>query len=173
MTDAADLDGILESEREGYLAYRAKAAGTNVSEQTLLATDYLNHFNEIIMLLEIVPDMPDCLADAQAWQPKSYQDHFRDSSVHDKDLAIAAYDHVPSKYRKPFEETIQAMERLVFSGIERLSSAVGENADPDVLRLIATTTSRNLQRLMDHASAIIHGSDRALPQEEIDALIDG
>ena len=34
---------------------RAHTKGTNVNEETLLTTDYLNHFNEIIMLLEIVP----------------------------------------------------------------------------------------------------------------------
>ena len=39
--------------------------GKNINETTLLATDYLNHFNEIIMVLELVPDMPECLEEAQ------------------------------------------------------------------------------------------------------------
>ena len=47
------------------------------------------------MLLEMIPDMPDMLEDAQEWQPKSYKDHFRDSSIADKELAIEAYDIVP------------------------------------------------------------------------------
>jgi len=35
----------------------ARVAGKNINEKTLLATDYLNHFNEIIMLIELVPDL--------------------------------------------------------------------------------------------------------------------
>ncbi|HEY5598367.1 MAG TPA: hypothetical protein VIK47_06140, partial [Kiloniellales bacterium] len=54
--------------------------GKNIHEDTLLATDYLNHFNEVIMLIGMIPDMPECLRDAQAWQPKSYEEHFRDSA---------------------------------------------------------------------------------------------
>ena len=42
-------------------ALRKRARGSNVNEQTLLATDYLNHFNEVVMLLEMQPDMPDMI----------------------------------------------------------------------------------------------------------------
>ena len=41
-----------------YPEFCARAKGTNVNDRTLLATDYLNHVNEIIMLLELVPDAP-------------------------------------------------------------------------------------------------------------------
>ena len=68
---------------DGADAYRARIKGTNIDERTLLATDYLNHFNEIVMLLELVPDLPDCLEDAKEWRPKSYAEHFRDSGFVD------------------------------------------------------------------------------------------
>ena len=35
---------------------REKVRGTNINEHTLLATDYLNHLNEPIMLLEMVAE---------------------------------------------------------------------------------------------------------------------
>jgi len=38
-------------------------ADTNVNNNTFLETDYLNHFNEIVML--VVSDMPDILEDAK------------------------------------------------------------------------------------------------------------
>src|SRR3546814_7715400 len=59
--------------------YRLLVRGKNINQNTLLATDYLNHFNEIIMLLEMVPSMPECYRDAVEWRPKSYAQHFRDS----------------------------------------------------------------------------------------------
>ena len=71
--------------------------GANISEKTLLSTDYLNHFNEIVMLIEMVPDMPDMIEDCRLWHPKSYQQHFRDSGFSEKELAIEAYDHVPEQ----------------------------------------------------------------------------
>ena len=56
---------------------RLLVRGKNINQNTLLATDYLNHFNEIIMLLEMVPSMPECYEDAAGWRPKSYAEHFR------------------------------------------------------------------------------------------------
>jgi hypothetical protein len=50
-------------------AERLRAA--NINPRTGLATDYLNHFNEAIMLLEMIPDMPECAEDFLGWQPLS------------------------------------------------------------------------------------------------------
>src|ERR1700741_487675 len=47
----------------------------NINPRTGLATDYLNHFNEAIMLLEMIPDMPDCAEDFLSWGPLSYSEH--------------------------------------------------------------------------------------------------
>ena len=70
---------------------RQKVRGTNINEQTLLATDYLNHLNEPIMLFEMLADVPELLDELAEWQPKSYVEHFTDSAFSDKDLAIEAY----------------------------------------------------------------------------------
>ena len=39
-------------------ARAARLRAANINPRTGLATDYLNHFNEAIMLLEMIPDMP-------------------------------------------------------------------------------------------------------------------
>lgn len=151
-----------------YEAFRGRVTGTNINEQTLLATDYLNHFNEIIMLLEMVPDMPDMLEECRAWRPKSYPEHFSDSSFSDKDLAVEAYGHVPDRFKQPFEQTIGQMNELVMRTMDRMQDCLD---DPDVLRERAVGASRALQRLIDVASAIIHGNQVALHQDEIDRLL--
>ncbi len=166
MTSGAD--GIAD---ETFLAYQEKVRGTNINEQTLLATDYLNHFNEIIMTLEMIPDMPELLEEATAWRPKTYQEHFRDSTVADKDLAVEAYEYAPERFRRPFEETIDQMSRLVGNCIARIEVGLAAG-DMELVRVNAMATSRLLQRLMDHASANIHGSESTLEQAEIDALLD-
>jgi hypothetical protein len=151
-------------------AWQARVAGANINAQTLLATDYLNHFNEIVMLLGMVADMPDILEDCKEWAPKSYQDHFRDSSFRDKELAVEAYDHVPQRFRQPFEETVSHMNDLVVQSIDRLEDALGLD-DADLVKVRAHAASHAVQRLMDVASAIIHGSDRAMDQDAIDTLM--
>ena len=47
----------------------ARLAAANINPVTGLASDYLNHFNEAIMLLEMLAAMPDCVDDFLAWQP--------------------------------------------------------------------------------------------------------
>ena len=153
-----------------FLAWQQRVKGSNIDETTLLATDYLNHFNELVMLLEMVPDMPDMLEEVKAWQPKSYKDHFKDSTIADKDLAIEAYDHVPGIYREPFEQTIEQINLMIASTVERLEANIRDGQD-DVLRANVQTLSGILQRLMDMASAIIHGSAKTMDQSEIDTLL--
>lgn len=41
-------------------AWAERLRVANINPRTGLATDYLNHFNEAVMLLEMVPDMPEC-----------------------------------------------------------------------------------------------------------------
>lgn len=101
--------------------FRRLVGGTNINEQTLLATDYLNHFNEVVMLIEMIADMPECLEDAKAWAPKTYQDHFRDSNFSDRELAVQAYEHVPERYRVPFEQVVAGLNRVVATGLQKSS----------------------------------------------------
>jgi hypothetical protein len=150
-----------------FSAWQKKVEGTNISSTTLLATDYLNHFNEIVMLLEMVPDMPDMIEDCKEWAPKSYQDHFRDSTFSDKELAIEAYEHVPEKFRRPFEETIEHLNTIVAHAITQLETVI-TGGDENLLRVTASAITTSLQKFMDVASGIIHGSAKTMSQEEID-----
>lgn len=148
-----------------------RARGSNVNDKTLLATDYLNHVNEIVMLFDLVPDAPECLEDCKVWQPLGYQDHFRASHIADRDLAIEAYEFSPPAYREPFDRLIGEMNRLVAISIEKLDAALAEG-NADVTRMIAERASRNLQDLIGQASAVIHGTDHAVDQAQIDALME-
>ena len=154
-----------------YRELSQKAVGSNVNDKTLLATDYLNHINEIVMLVELVPDAPECLEDCKAWQPIGYQDHFRNSGIHDRELAIEAYDWAPAEFRQPFDLLVAQMNRLIGLSIERLDRLVAEGHE-DMVRLIAARASKNLQDLVGQASAVIHGDGHVVNQEQIDALLE-
>ena len=50
------------------------------------------------MLLDLLPEMPECIVELIGWEPLSYQEHFAASHFKDRELAIAAYE-APSRSR--------------------------------------------------------------------------
>src|ERR1700736_6714406 len=89
-------------------ARAARLRAANINPRTGLATDYLNHFNEAVMLLEMVPDMPECAEDFLLWYPLSYREHFTASNFKARDLAIEAYDSADAAIRAEFDNITSA-----------------------------------------------------------------
>ena len=87
--------------------FRSHIPGTNINESTLLASDYLNHFHELVMLLETLSFEPEGSADdLLSWRPLTYEEHFSQSGFRDKNLAIAAYRRAPPNVRARFDEAV-------------------------------------------------------------------
>ena len=78
----------------------------NVNPATGLATDYLNHFNEAVMLIEMAADMPDLAEDVLAWAPCAYEDHFERTGYTGRDVAVAAWRAAPRAVRGHFETLV-------------------------------------------------------------------
>src|SRR5258705_8737937 len=85
----------------------------NINPRTGLATDYLNHFNEAVMLLEMVPDMPECAEDFLTWTPLSYAEHFIASNFKGRDLAIEAYESADARVRGEFDNIANTMTSIL------------------------------------------------------------
>ncbi len=151
---------------------RRRIEGTSVNPTTFLSTDYLNHFNEIVMILEMLPDMPECIEEVLAWRPKSYCEHFRDSAFADREVAIAAYAHVPPEYRVPFEAAVRQANGLIEANRERLRAAA-ESGDRTQIEDIVTPLCRTLHDVMSNLRGIVNGTVEPLDQESIDRLIEG
>src|SRR5215470_16082603 len=94
-------------------ARAAKLRAANINPQTGLATDYLNHFNEAIMLLEMIPDIPECSEDFLAWSPLSYAEHFWASNFKARDLAIEAYESASVDIRAEFDQMTETMTSIL------------------------------------------------------------
>ncbi|MBR0795635.1 hypothetical protein JQ615_09560 [Bradyrhizobium jicamae] len=109
MTSTAAIAG--SSPRPTYPdeARAAQLRAANINPRTGLATDYLNHFNEAIMLLEMVPDMPECASDFLEWTPLSYAEHFIASNFRARDLAIEAYQTADGQIRAEFDHLTDSM----------------------------------------------------------------
>ncbi len=136
--------------------YRKLVEGTTINNISLLSTDYLNHFNELVMLLEMVADMPDMMEEVKLWQPKTYQQHFQDSVFTHKDLAIAAYEHAPIEFKEPFDKTVTAVNNAILIGLPHLEEIIS-HGDAEIIKHEAMSFTRNVQMLTERASAIVNG----------------
>jgi len=136
-------------------------ADTNINAHTFLATDYLNHFNEIDMLIEMLPSMPECMEDICLWQPKTYEEHFSESGFRDKDLAILAYYRAPDLVKKRFDQTIRDLDRCIIDAIESLKETF-EMDTPEYLSVLIEKFTVEIRHYIDQASAIINGYDETI-----------
>ncbi len=152
-----------------YAELSEQVEGKNINTKTLLATDYLNHFNEVIMLLQMIPDMPELIDDARAWQPKTYVQHFLDSSFTNKDLAVEAYEYVPAKYKKAFEYIVEQMDNVVLTAISQMEAFKNDQIK---LLEIAGDNFLYVRKLIEVASSIINGVDFAQNQTSVDSIIE-
>src|SRR3546814_10155916 len=85
------MSGESHLETSGHRPAPSGVSGVNPA--TGLASDYLNHFYEPLMLLEHIEAAPDLLEDLAAWCPSSYAGHTRQSGRPDRALLLNAYRH--------------------------------------------------------------------------------
>ncbi|MDE2063261.1 MAG: hypothetical protein KGJ00_12720 [Bradyrhizobium sp.] len=137
------------------LAEELRAA--NINPRTGLATDYLNHFNEAVMLLEMVPDMPECAEDFLSWRPLSYAEHFTASNFKARDLAIEAYNAADKRIRAEFDNITNAITAILIA----VSDAM-RNAQQDTTRAkLAEEATGWVKPLVMQAGGVINGDGAA------------
>src|SRR5262245_387932 len=81
----------------------------NINPVTGLSTDYLNHFTEAVMVLEIASDMPDCIDALRDWEPKTYAEHFAASHFSNRDMVVRAYRATDPAVRAALDTTAETL----------------------------------------------------------------
>lgn len=139
----------------------ARLAAANINPATGLATDYLNHFNEAIMLLEMLSTCPECRDDFLAWQPLSYREHFTASRFRSRGLAIAAYDAADPNLRFCLDTLAGTMTAV----LEATRAAMRADIAPTAAVALAERAAALLRPLVARAGAVINGDDIAVTGE--------
>ncbi len=137
----------------GGAARAAELLAANINPKTGLATDYLNHFNEAIMLLEMIPDMPDCAEDFLEWKPLSYPEHFMASNFKARDLAISAYDSADPTLRDEFDDLTATMTSILTA----VAAAMREAQQDRTRAILAEQATGWVKPLVALAGGIING----------------
>ena len=138
-------------------ARAAELLAANINPRTGLATDYLNHFNEAIMLLEMIPDMPECAEDFLTWHPLSYSEHFWASNFRARDLAIEAYELADTKIRAEFDNITSTMTSILTA----VGSAMREARQDKTRTTLADQATAWVKPLVALAGGIINGGSEA------------
>ncbi len=138
-------------------ARAAKLRAANINPRTGLATDYLNHFNEAIMLLEMIPDMPECADDFLGWTPLSYEEHFTASNFKAKELAIAAYESADPGIRAEFDSLTSAMTSILTA----VGEAMREAKQANTRARLAEQATGWVKPLVALAGGVINGGAEA------------
>ncbi|MGI9384467.1 MAG: hypothetical protein ACR2PO_15040 [Methyloligellaceae bacterium] len=179
-------DGFVKDYRNTITEHlRAHTDGTNVNPKTLLTTDYLNHYNEAVMLLELLPTAPtEIAADLAEWRHETYEEHFHESGFRDKALAIAGYRNAPEGVRAAFDTKVADLEQETVLLMRQVQAMV-EGGDVSGLAELCAGTLPELKSLIAEASAIVNGEfpvlissdgdgtgDATDTQSKVDALFD-
>ena len=138
-------------------ARAAQLRAANINPRTGLATDYLNHFNEAIMLLEMIPDMPECAEDFLGWQPLSYCEHFTASNFKARDLAIEAYNSAEPNIRAEFDNITSSMTSI----LNAVGAAMREVSQDKTRATLAEQATGWVKPLVALAGGIINGGAEA------------
>ena len=138
-------------------ARAAQLRAANINPRTGLASDYLNHFNEAVMLLEMIPDIPECAEDFLEWHPLTYQEHFMASHFKARDLAIEAYDSADAIIRAEFDNITSAMTSILTA----VSEAMGEARQDKTRARLAEQATGWVKPLVALAGGIINGGTEA------------
>ena len=168
MSSTADIEvrsdrttPLLTSHIDEARAAQLKAA--NINPRTGLATDYLNHFNEAVMLLEMVPDMPECAEDFLTWTPLSYAEHFWASNFKARDLAIEAYECADPKVSADFDKLTSTMTSILTA----VGSAMRQATQDKTRAKLAEQATGWVKPLVMQAGGVING----VAEDDVDDIM--
>ncbi len=146
---------------------RERLINANINPDSGLATDYLNVFNEAIMLLDLIEDMPDMLDELLGWRFLSYKEHFERSSFEAKELALEVYEAIDEHTRATLDEAAINLGQKIENTIVGLQSKISQGED--YKRFLRDLCGQIHVEIMT-IDGIVHGQSQTNEQDDIDAL---
>lgn len=142
---------------------RLRAA--NINPSTGLATDYLNHYNEIAMMIASLEDAPEMCGEVLDWRPVGYPTHFRMTGFKERDLAIAAYESISTDVKARFLAARRDLELAIMDVQERIE------AHPEAAAQLASSAPRIFDAIARLGGVINGGTGEAsAAQADVDSL---
>jgi hypothetical protein len=152
------------SDRNHFSQHAPETQATLVNPASGIANDYLNLFNEIVMLIEQLPTMPEFIEDIQAWHPVSYQDYFAYSPLPERNQALAHYAELDAEFRNKFETIVAELDSKAVGSVAAIRHCFKSNADVNQTMLadLCLKAGENLRKTLTRATSLVnYGTRRA------------
>ena len=142
----------------------------NVNPATRLATDYLNVFNEAVMMIGLVGDCPEMIDELNEWRYLTYKEHFSSGHFQAADVVLAAYETCEPSAREMFDMASDALGDTILETIKELQSVIESGGDAAAL---SGERAPELQDQISELDGMIQaGGGVATAQDAVDALFD-
>jgi len=132
------------------------SAATAARDSSLTGT-YLNQFNEMVKLIEQLPDTPELIGDILSWQPTSYQDFFNASAMPGRVSAADVYASLNRCLRESFEGVVDDLDckALGTVAVIRHHYKTHGEARPDIMTEICSRAGTHLREVLGKANDLV------------------
>lgn len=137
---------------------QAVRAAALINPASGLANDFLNVYNEILMLIEMLPTMPELADDIFAWRPCSYRAYFMQSSLPGRGEALEAYGRLEPSFRTLFETSVELLAECGVSAIRAIGNAIalGPAEENELLPDVCADWCANIRRQLDATEQLVN-----------------
>ena len=145
-----------------------------VNPNSGIANDYLNQYNEILLLVENLPVLlPEMIDELLAWKPRTYDEYFTVSPLAGGHLAISIYQALDKTFREHFEKQITKINGLAEKAIVVIGNQRHGAAEmrPEDIEAFCEQISAKLRGEIEKAAGLVnHGLE--LPPETSQEMAD-
>lgn len=134
-------------------------AGTLVNPASGIANDYLNHFNEVLLMIENLPILlPEMVDDLLRWKPISYTEYFLHSNLPESAEALRIYTTLDEHFRTDFELMVDMLDGIVIGSINAVMAhrLPDGSIEPEAIGEACEQCSADLRAVLDRAADLIN-----------------
>jgi hypothetical protein len=152
-------------------------AAALVNPASGVANDYMNHFNEILLMIENLPALlPEMVDEMLAWKPVSYRAYFETSPLPGSAATLEIYDSLDEDFRRDFESMIELLDKIIMESISIISAHRREDGTIEAEEIEETCArlSAQLRVVLDRTADLVnHGYAPPLerPQHMADRIL--
>lgn len=143
----------------GEMGSLEERAASLVNPASGIANDYLNHFNEILLLIENLPTLlPEMLDELLEWKPVTYREYFAKSLLPGSAAALEIYEGLDEGFRRDFESIIDGVNAMATASIEVIRAHRGPDGEVDPSRVsdFCENASCAIRSALNRASDLVN-----------------
>lgn len=153
MPEILSRDDVVSAFRTAMMDhYRTHVPGTDFTESTLTASDYLNQFQGLVKLLEAAQtQLEDFAQGFLTWSPMTYEEHVSETD----ETSVAAHREEPTPVRARFDDAVSLLHCEAVAVVDEVVARL--NCSKQSLTEACENAAACLRILGDESNAIARG----------------